>query len=48
MRYAAHAGGSQGAGDYSGDLDKLKRRGVEDALAGKSMDPRYAQPGSSP
>jgi hypothetical protein len=31
---------------YSADLDQMKRRGVEDALAGKPMDSRYVTPGS--
>jgi hypothetical protein len=30
---------------YSPALDEMKRRGVEDALAGKPMDRHYAAPG---
>jgi len=30
---------------YSADLDRMKRLGVEDALAGKPMDRRFAAPG---
>ena len=30
---------------YSADLDRMKRLGVEDALAGKPIDRRYAAPG---
>jgi hypothetical protein len=30
---------------YSADLDRMKRLGVEDALAGKPLDRRYAAPG---
>ena len=31
---------------YSPELDEMKRSGVEDALAGKPIDPRYATPGA--
>jgi hypothetical protein len=31
---------------YSPELDEMTRRGVEDALAGKPIDPRYATPGA--
>ena len=31
---------------YSPELDDMKRSGVEDALAGKPIDPRYARPGA--
>ena len=31
---------------YSPELDAMKRSGVEDALAGKPIDPRYARPGA--
>jgi hypothetical protein len=33
-------------GAYSAELDRMKRLGAEDALAGKAMDGRYAAPGS--
>jgi hypothetical protein len=32
---------------YSATLDAMKRLGVEDALAGKPIDRRYAAPGES-
>jgi hypothetical protein len=32
-------------GAYSDELDRMKRLGVEDALAGKPIDRRYAKPG---
>ena len=31
---------------YSPELDEMMRSGVEDALAGKPIDPRYARPGA--
>ena len=31
---------------YSPELDDLMQSGVEDALAGKPIDPRYARPGA--
>jgi hypothetical protein len=31
---------------YSPALDEMKRRGVEDALAGKPIDRRYDRPGT--
>jgi hypothetical protein len=31
---------------YSPELDAMKRSGVDEALAGKPIDPRYARPGA--